>query len=71
MSKKIVKESFPGQPEDKDISTGVSVPFKQANKEHDENIKDVVLDWVKKDLNDAIQDPIKIATSVAEKVIEE
>ena len=39
MSKKIVKESFPGQPEDKDLSTGVSVPFKQANKEHDENIK--------------------------------
>ena len=36
-----------------------------------ENIKDVVLDWVKKDLNDKIQDPIKIATSVAEKVIEE
>lgn len=36
-----------------------------------ENIKDVVLDWVKKDLNGAIQDPIKIATSVAEKVIEE
>lgn len=36
-----------------------------------ENIKNVVLDWVKKDLNDKIQDPIKIATSVAEKVTEE
>ena len=32
-------ESFPGQPEDKDIFTDVSVPFKQANKEHDENTK--------------------------------
>ena len=39
MSKKIIKESFPGQPEDKDIVTGVSAPFKQANKEHDENVK--------------------------------
>ena len=39
MSKKIIKESFPGQPEDKDIVTGVSTPFKQANKEHDENVK--------------------------------
>ena len=36
-----------------------------------ENIKDVVLDWVKRDLNDEIQDPVKIATGVAEKVIEE
>jgi len=34
-----ILESFPGQPEDKDIVTGVSTPFKQANKEHDENIK--------------------------------
>ena len=38
MSRKM-KESFPGQPEDKDIVTGVSTPFKQANREHDENVK--------------------------------
>ena len=38
-TKEKLVEGFPGQPEDKDISTGVSVPFKQANKEHDENTK--------------------------------
>ena len=34
-----ISESFPGQPEEKDIIVAADAPFKMANKEHDENIE--------------------------------
>lgn len=33
------KESFPGQPEVKDMTVAVDVPFAEANKDHDEKLK--------------------------------
>ncbi len=36
----VFNESFPGQPEYKDLQAAVDVPFKEAQKDHDERIKE-------------------------------
>lgn len=40
MKLKKVFEGFPGQPEDKDILAATDAPFKKANEEHDERMKE-------------------------------